>query len=132
MFFLHAGVVVQLKCALFGTNVCQCDVCQCDVCACVIRHAHYLVGKCAHYVGLMLLTMVYACINIMYICYTYFIYIIACLLVHICLNVKVIIIITVIVGFILSFSIIFLNITIDVVRFISLSILVLFCNKNES
>ena len=58
MFFLHA-VVVQLKCALFGTNVRQCDVC-----ACVIRHAHYLVGKCARYVGLMLLTIVYTCINI--------------------------------------------------------------------
>ena len=54
-FFLHAGVVTvaQLKCALFRINVCVMYV-----------HVQYVMGKCALYVGLMLLTIVYVHINI--------------------------------------------------------------------
>ena len=50
MLFLLAGVVAQLECALFTS----------------VAHAPYVMGKHALYVGLMLLTIVYACINIMY------------------------------------------------------------------
>ena len=48
------------------------------------------------------------------------------------LNIKVIIVIIVIVGFILSVSIVLFSIAINVIWFISLSILISFCNNNKS
>ena len=45
------------------------------------------------------------------------------------LNIKVIIVIIVIVGFILSIGIVLFSIVIDVIRFVSLSILISLCNK---
>ena len=48
------------------------------------------------------------------------------------LNIKVIIVIVVIVGFILSISVVLFSIAIDVIRFISLSILISLCNNNKS
>ena len=57
MFFLLAGVVAQLKCALFRIIVYY---------SVTYAHAPYVMGKRALYVGLMLLTIVYACINFIY------------------------------------------------------------------